>query len=65
MASSSHPAGSERVTAEDMMAVAKVNWEKLAARAGFKDGSTARAHYEPLLNRDKANDALGKKTASK
>ncbi|KAI0190100.1 hypothetical protein F4808DRAFT_465724 [Astrocystis sublimbata] len=65
MASSSHPAGSERVTAKDMVAVAKVNWEKLAAKAGFKDGATARAHYEPLLNRNNPNDALGKKTASK
>ncbi|KAI0812986.1 hypothetical protein GGR55DRAFT_638632, partial [Xylaria sp. FL0064] len=23
---------------------------KLAARAGFEDGATAEAHYEPLLN---------------
>ncbi|KAI1159450.1 hypothetical protein F5B18DRAFT_636925 [Nemania serpens] len=29
-----------------------VDWDKLAARAGFEDGATAKAHYEPLLNRD-------------
>ncbi|KAI3342004.1 hypothetical protein F4824DRAFT_495869 [Ustulina deusta] len=29
-----------------------VNWNKLAARAGFEDGATAKAHYEPLLNCD-------------
>ncbi|KAI1318800.1 hypothetical protein F5Y16DRAFT_406200 [Xylariaceae sp. FL0255] len=34
------------------MAVAKVNWEKLATRTGFKDGTTAKAHYEPLLKPD-------------
>ncbi|KAI1358029.1 hypothetical protein F5Y08DRAFT_130899, partial [Xylaria arbuscula] len=43
MASSSS-AGSEKITAKDMIAVAKVNWEKLATRAGFKDGAMARAH---------------------
>ncbi|KAI0388695.1 hypothetical protein F5Y17DRAFT_463460 [Xylariaceae sp. FL0594] len=42
----------EKITAKDMMAVAKVDWDKLAARAGFEDGATAKAHYEPLLNRD-------------
>ncbi|KAI1119322.1 hypothetical protein F5Y14DRAFT_445856 [Nemania sp. NC0429] len=42
---------SEKITAKDMMAVAKVDWNKLAARAGFEDGATAQAHYEPLLNR--------------
>ncbi|KAI1181634.1 hypothetical protein F5B17DRAFT_436549 [Nemania serpens] len=47
------------------MAVAKVNWDKLAAKAGFKDGATARAHYEPLLNRNHPDDALGKKLGSK
>ncbi|TGJ78184.1 hypothetical protein E0Z10_g10578 [Xylaria hypoxylon] len=62
---SSYSAGSEKITAKDMMAVAKVNWEKLAARAGFKDGATARAHYEPLLNLDYPDDALGKKPGSK
>ncbi|KAI0408215.1 hypothetical protein F4802DRAFT_594652 [Xylaria palmicola] len=45
---------SEKVTAKDMMAVAK---DKLAAKAGFRDGATAKAHYEPLLNRDLAGDA--------
>ncbi|KAI0818433.1 hypothetical protein GGR55DRAFT_674266 [Xylaria sp. FL0064] len=29
-----------------------VNWDKLAAKAGFGDGATAKDHYEPLLNRD-------------
>ncbi|KAI3335906.1 hypothetical protein F4824DRAFT_500393 [Ustulina deusta] len=43
---------SNQITASDMMAVAKVNWEKLAAKAGFQDGATAKAHYEPLLNPD-------------
>ncbi|KAI3340360.1 hypothetical protein F4824DRAFT_487319 [Ustulina deusta] len=51
---------SEKITAKDMMAVAKVNWEKLAAKAGFKDSATAKAHYEPLLNPDRPGDALGK-----
>ncbi|KAI1159511.1 hypothetical protein F5B18DRAFT_664462 [Nemania serpens] len=58
----SYCAGSEKITVGDIMAV---NWEKLAAKAGFKDGATARAHCEPLLNRDHPDDALGKKTASK
>ncbi|KAI1318926.1 hypothetical protein F5Y16DRAFT_406166 [Xylariaceae sp. FL0255] len=26
--------------------------ERLAIRTGFKDGATAKAHYEPLLNPD-------------
>ncbi|KAJ3553993.1 hypothetical protein NPX13_g10737 [Xylaria arbuscula] len=34
------------------MAVAKVDWDKLAVRAGFEDGATAKARYEPVLNRD-------------
>ncbi|KAI0502796.1 hypothetical protein F5B22DRAFT_46079 [Xylaria bambusicola] len=34
-----------------------VDWDKLAARAGFEDGATAKAHYEPLLNRDNPSDA--------
>ncbi|KAI0398823.1 hypothetical protein F4802DRAFT_603595 [Xylaria palmicola] len=38
---------SDKITAKDMMAV---NWEKLAAKAGFEDAATARAHYEPLLD---------------
>ncbi|KAI3333818.1 hypothetical protein F4824DRAFT_502807 [Ustulina deusta] len=42
----------EKITAKDMMAVAKVDWDKLAVRAGFEDGATAKAHYEPLLNHD-------------
>ncbi|KAI1158978.1 hypothetical protein F5B18DRAFT_47945 [Nemania serpens] len=29
-----------------------VDWNKLAARAGFEDGAMAKAHYEPLLHRD-------------
>ncbi|KAI3335393.1 hypothetical protein F4824DRAFT_501018 [Ustulina deusta] len=51
---------SEKITAKDTIAVAKVNWEKLAAQAGFKDGATAKAHYEPLLNPDRPGDALRK-----
>ncbi|KAI0903467.1 hypothetical protein F4823DRAFT_568656 [Ustulina deusta] len=51
---------SEKITAKDMMAVAKVNWEKLAAKAGFQDGATAKAHYEPLLSRDDTGDASRK-----
>ncbi|KAJ2998334.1 hypothetical protein NUW58_g360 [Xylaria curta] len=43
---------SEKITAQDMMAVAKVDWNKLATRAGFEDGDMAKAHYELLLNRD-------------
>ena len=27
----------------------QIDWEKLATRAGFKDGAKARAHYEILL----------------
>ncbi|KAI1291223.1 hypothetical protein F5Y03DRAFT_400895 [Xylaria venustula] len=52
---------SEKITAQDMMAVAKVDWDKLAARAGFEDGATAKAHYEPLLNRDHGGDAPRKR----
>ncbi|KAI3331114.1 hypothetical protein F4824DRAFT_488331 [Ustulina deusta] len=51
---------SEKITAKDMIAVAKVNWDKLAAKAGFRDGATAKAHYEPLLNPDRPGDTLGK-----
>ncbi|KAI0198504.1 hypothetical protein F4808DRAFT_462796 [Astrocystis sublimbata] len=43
---------SDKITAKDMMAVTKVDWNKLAARAGFEDGVTAKAHYEPLFNRN-------------
>ncbi|KAJ2979094.1 hypothetical protein NUW58_g7295 [Xylaria curta] len=32
-----------------------INWEKLAAKAGFKDGATARAHYGTLLQPDDSN----------
>ncbi|RYP82660.1 hypothetical protein DL769_001567 [Monosporascus sp. CRB-8-3] len=49
---------SEKITAKDMMAV---DWDKLAARAGFEDGATAKAHYEPLLNRDHGGDAPRKR----
>ncbi|KAI1288778.1 hypothetical protein F5Y03DRAFT_401565 [Xylaria venustula] len=52
---------SEKITAKDMMAVAKVDWNKLAARAGFEDGDTAKAHYEPLLNRNHPDDAPRKR----
>ncbi|RWA06747.1 hypothetical protein EKO27_g8347 [Xylaria grammica] len=30
----------------------QVNWEKLAARPGFENGATAKAYYEPPLDRD-------------
>ncbi|KAI0160818.1 hypothetical protein GGR57DRAFT_499495 [Xylariaceae sp. FL1272] len=40
---------SNQNTASDMMAVAKVNCDKLTTRAGFQDAATALAHYEPLL----------------
>ncbi|KAI0536655.1 hypothetical protein GGR58DRAFT_502998 [Xylaria digitata] len=53
-----------QITASDMMAVAKVNWEKLAAKAGFQDGATAKAHYEPFLNPDHPGDALRKQQSS-
>ncbi|RYP70201.1 hypothetical protein DL771_005588 [Monosporascus sp. 5C6A] len=43
------------ITAKDMMALAKIDWEKLAARAGFKDGATAQAHYQPLLEPTEKN----------
>ncbi|RYO92149.1 hypothetical protein DL762_001807 [Monosporascus cannonballus] len=45
------------ITANDMMALAKIDWEKLAARAGFKDGATAEAHYQPLLKPTEKNHA--------
>ncbi|KAI0191354.1 hypothetical protein F4808DRAFT_465402 [Astrocystis sublimbata] len=48
----SRRATSEQITASDMVAIAKVNWDKLAAPAGFKDGATAKAHYEPLIRRN-------------
>ncbi|KAI0904013.1 hypothetical protein F4823DRAFT_616533 [Ustulina deusta] len=41
--------------------IPEVNWEKLAAKAGFKDGATAKAHYEPLLNTDRPGDAAKKR----
>ncbi|RYP02655.1 hypothetical protein DL766_010254 [Monosporascus sp. MC13-8B] len=34
-----------------------IDWEKLAARAGFKDGTTAQAHYQPLLKPTEKNHA--------
>ncbi|KAI1390444.1 uncharacterized protein F4822DRAFT_428779 [Hypoxylon trugodes] len=40
---------SDPITASDIMAVVKINWEKLAAKAGFKDAATARDHYGALL----------------
>ncbi|KAI0968782.1 hypothetical protein F4678DRAFT_463973 [Xylaria arbuscula] len=52
---------SEKITAKDMVAVTKVNWDKLAAKSGFRDGATAKAHYEPLLHRDHAGDAPRKR----
>ncbi|KAI0977462.1 hypothetical protein F4678DRAFT_455604 [Xylaria arbuscula] len=58
---SSNHAMSDQITASDMMAVTKINWEKLAAKAGFKDGATAKAHYEPLLNTDRPGDAARKR----
>ncbi|KAI1286571.1 hypothetical protein F5Y03DRAFT_402092 [Xylaria venustula] len=36
-----------------------VDWNKLAPRAGFEDGATAKAHYEPLLNRDYGHGHCG------
>ncbi|RYP60126.1 hypothetical protein DL771_010614 [Monosporascus sp. 5C6A] len=45
------------ITANDMMALAKIDWEKLAVRAGFKDGATAQAHYQPLLKPTEKNYA--------
>ncbi|KAI2604649.1 hypothetical protein GGR54DRAFT_644349 [Hypoxylon sp. NC1633] len=56
----SHSAISDPITANDMAAVTKVDWEKLAAQAGFKDGATAKAHYEPFLNPNHPGDTLGK-----
>ncbi|KAI0403547.1 hypothetical protein F4802DRAFT_598941 [Xylaria palmicola] len=63
-----------QITASDIMAVAKiqesfetkpiVDWEKLAAKAGFKDGATAQAHYEPLLDPDRPDDAARKRHTS-
>ncbi|KAI1496545.1 hypothetical protein F5X99DRAFT_413989 [Biscogniauxia marginata] len=53
---------SDRITASDIMAVVKINWEKLAAKAGFKDGATAKAHYGALLQPD---DAEGPSKQSK
>ncbi|KAI0398763.1 hypothetical protein F4802DRAFT_603665 [Xylaria palmicola] len=55
---------SDKIAAKDIMAVAKVNWEKLADRAGFKDGATAKAHYEPLFNPDRPGDAARKRHSS-
>ncbi|KAI0435723.1 hypothetical protein F4803DRAFT_557706 [Xylaria telfairii] len=48
---------SEKITATDIIAVAK---DKLATRAGFEDGATAKAHYEPLLNHDHGHGHSGK-----
>ncbi|KAJ3558135.1 hypothetical protein NPX13_g9779 [Xylaria arbuscula] len=50
---------SEKITAKDMMAV--VDWDKLAARAGFEDGATAKAHYEPLLDHGHGGDTPRKR----
>ncbi|KAI1502477.1 hypothetical protein F5X99DRAFT_407973 [Biscogniauxia marginata] len=58
----SEAAISGRITASDIMAVIKINWEKLAVKAGFKDGATARAHYGALLQPD---DAEGPSRRSK
>ncbi|KAI1182220.1 hypothetical protein F5B17DRAFT_421491 [Nemania serpens] len=41
-----------------------VDWDKLAARAGFKDGATAEAYYGPLLNPDHPSDAPAKRQSS-
>ncbi|CAJ2514338.1 Uu.00g024570.m01.CDS01, partial [Anthostomella pinea] len=35
-----------------------INWEKLAARAGFKDAAAARAHYNPFLKPDWLDTSL-------
>ncbi|RYO85822.1 hypothetical protein DL764_009106 [Monosporascus ibericus] len=34
-----------------------INWEKLAARAGFKDAAAAKAYYEPFLQPDEKTPA--------
>ncbi|KAI0508332.1 hypothetical protein F5B22DRAFT_650188 [Xylaria bambusicola] len=47
---------SEKITAIDMIAIPK---DKLATQAGFKDGATAKVHYEPLLNRNHGHDYGG------
>ncbi|KAI0388287.1 hypothetical protein F5Y17DRAFT_463853 [Xylariaceae sp. FL0594] len=52
---------SEKITPSDTIAV---NWEKVAAKVGFKDGATAKAHYEPLLNPDRPGDAPRKRRSS-
>ncbi|RYO95236.1 hypothetical protein DL764_007721 [Monosporascus ibericus] len=51
------PSPTKQITANDMMALAKIDWEKLAARAGFNDGATAQAHYQPLLKPTEKNYA--------
>ncbi|KAI0399841.1 hypothetical protein F4802DRAFT_602579 [Xylaria palmicola] len=48
---------SDKVTDKVMMAVAKVNWDQLAAKAGFRDGATAETYYEPLLSRLESDKA--------
>ncbi|KAI0147298.1 hypothetical protein GGR57DRAFT_505760 [Xylariaceae sp. FL1272] len=59
-------ATSGKITASDMVAVVKVNWDKLAARAGFQDGATAKAHYEPLLlPRDRPGDTSNTRQTSR
>ncbi|RYP54744.1 hypothetical protein DL768_000568 [Monosporascus sp. mg162] len=40
-----------------MITFAKIDWKKLAARAGFKDGATAEAYYQPLLKPTEKNHA--------
>ncbi|KAI0409856.1 hypothetical protein F4802DRAFT_592739 [Xylaria palmicola] len=55
----SRPVLSEAITAVDMMALVKVDWEKLAAKAGFKDGVAAQAYYGGLLSTDGPGDGSG------
>ena len=40
----------------------QIDWEKLAARAGFEDGAKARAHYEVLFKPRETAPAAPKKT---
>ncbi|KAI0139858.1 hypothetical protein GGR57DRAFT_509541 [Xylariaceae sp. FL1272] len=62
----SNPTTSGQITASDMLAVAKVNWDELAARAGFKDGATTKAYYEPLLlPRDRAAETTETQQSSR
>ncbi|KAI1499781.1 hypothetical protein F5X99DRAFT_410698 [Biscogniauxia marginata] len=60
----SEVAVSDPITASDIMAVVKINWEKLAAKAGFKDAATARAHYETLLRPDDLDPPPRKRKAT-